>query len=143
MRSQALTVASAIKIVRDVLFSTSNTLYGLGLTLKPIEKVAADKYGTVSRLTGTKPIANIDVLKEFVVQNPTVEFVRLQWLDYTAILRLRILPIRRALAMFQEGRCIGITKAVLGLLQTDAISSGFKATGQVCDFNFLALSPPW
>lgn len=75
-------------------------------------------------------IANIEMLKEFLVQNPAVKYLRLQWLDYTSMARLRILPIELALAMFEEGKCIGITKAVFGLLQEDEMCPGFSATGQ-------------
>ena len=130
MRSQTLSVASSIKIVHDVLFSTSNALYGLGLKLRPLERPPAVKYDAVSRPRNPQSIADMDLLRTFLIQNPTIKYLRLQWLDYTSTARLRVLPIERALAMFEEGRCIGISKAVLGLLQTDAICPGFKPTGQ-------------
>ena len=130
MKSQALTVASAIKIVHDVLFLTSNRLYGLELTLTPMDDSAISKRSTSSRVTDLKPIANLEILKDFLAQNPSIKYLRLQWLDYTATARLRIFPIQHALKMFEEGRCVGVTKAVLGLLQEDVISPGFNATGQ-------------
>lgn len=130
MTCQALTVASAIKIVHDVLFLTSNRLYGLELTLTPVGDSAITNRSTISRVTDLKPIAKLEILKDFLARNPSVKYLRLQWLDYTATARLRILPIQHALNMFEEGRCVGVTKAVLGLLQDDVISPGFKATGQ-------------
>ena len=119
-----LTTASAISIVQDVLFSNSNKLYDLGLTLTPTEIPAIIDDSAIGR------VKDIKLLKVFLAQNPNIDYLRLQWLDYTATARLRMLPVKRALSMFEQASFIGITKAVLGPLQNDAISSGFKATGQ-------------
>ncbi|KAK4691745.1 glutamine synthetase, partial [Lecanoromycetidae sp. Uapishka_2] len=48
----------------------------------------------------------------------------------TATPRMRMLPIKQALKMFSAHKSIGITKAVLGLLQVDMAAPGFKATGE-------------
>lgn len=70
------------------------------------------------------------VLERFLETNPSVRFLRLQWLDYTATLRLRLLPKKQALEMVQKKSFLGITKAVLGLLQADITCPGFAATGE-------------
>ena len=70
------------------------------------------------------------MLKNFLTQNPSIEYLRLQWLDYTTTTRQRIIPIGHACTMFEKEKCVGITKAVLGLTQRDEPCPGFIATGQ-------------
>ena len=45
-------------------------------------------------------------------------------------MRVRLLPKEQAVKRFEQGNLIGITKAVLGLLQQDAMCPGFTATGE-------------
>lgn len=130
VNSQIVNIPAAIKITRDILFSTSNRLYDLKLRLEPLE---SPKPLNQLRDSYTKKDASIEdtgLLRKFLSQEPTVKFLRLQWVDYTATVRLRILPIARALHLLPRGKSVNVTKAVLGLLQTDAISRGFRATGQ-------------
>jgi glutamine synthetase len=105
--------------VQDILFNTSNRLYNLGLTLKPL--------GPVQQHLSWKgaKIRNLDILRQFLEQNPSVKFLRLQWLDYVTTLRLRIIPIKLALDMFHKQKSIGITKAVLGLIHQDSMVPTF------------------
>jgi glutamine synthetase len=120
-----LDTAQAIKIVEDVFFNTANHLYNLGLTLRPLQK----PQGEVPFIEGVK-IANLDILTDFELKNPSIKFIRLQWVDYTTQLRLRVLPIKTAVNMFKDQKGIGITKAVFGLLQHDMIAPGFGPVGQ-------------
>ena len=120
----SLTSTEAVKIVQDILFNTANQLYGLKLPLVPLNSnVLSDM--SLSKASWTNNVAQ---LRCFLDQEPAVQFLRLQWLDYTNTLRLRVLPIKQALRMFREDRFIGIVEAVFGLLQTDFMSSG-SATG--------------
>lgn len=114
----SMTTTEAVKIVQDILFNTANQLYGLKLPLVPVR--SANIY--LSRAPWPNNFAK---LQHFLKQEPSVHFLRLQWLDYTNTLRLRIVPIKQALRMFSDGRFIGIAKAGFGLLQTDYISPGF------------------
>ena len=120
----SLTTPEAVKIVQDILFNTANQLYGLRLPLVPVNVTAASDV-SLSKTSWTK---NFSQLQRFLDQEPSVQFLRLQWLDYTNTLRLRILPIKQALRMVSEGRFIGIVEAVLGILQPDIICPGFSAT---------------
>lgn len=117
----SLTTIEAVKIVEDTLFNTANQLYGLKLPLVAVSS-------TVLNLSKAAWTNNFARLQRFLDQEPSVQYLRLQWLDYTNTLRLRVLPIKQALRMFSEGRFIGIIEAVFGLLQSDIICSGFSAT---------------
>ena len=130
VNSQMITVTTAVKIAQDLLFNTSNLLYHLELKLKPFESPLL--IGGQQDLSDQKDAAieDIEILKQFLSKEPTVKYLRLQWVDYTATVRVRILPIGRALQLFAQGKSVDVTKAVLGLLQTDVLVEGFRATGQ-------------
>ena len=123
---ESLTIPEAVKIVQDMLFNTANQLYSLKLSLVPVHSTVFSNINS-SKASWTK---NFTIFQHFVEQEPSVQFLRLQWLDYTNTLRLRILPIKQALRMFSEGRFIGIVEAVFGLLQMDHICPGFSATDE-------------
>ncbi|MCJ1275158.1 hypothetical protein MMC21_002958 [Puttea exsequens] len=48
----------------------------------------------------------------------------------TSTPRVRLLPVTQALELFSKKKSIGITKAVFGLLQNDAIVPGFSPVGE-------------
>ena len=125
VRREALTVTQAITIVEAILFKTSNELYQLNLDLKPFPKDVA-----VFRTIPSDSSRNFHQLQTFMDEHPCVKFLRLQWVDYTALLRVRILPIKQALKLCREKKYVGITKAVLGLLQVDETVPGFGSTGE-------------
>ena len=120
----SLTIPEAVKIVQDMLFNTANQLYSLNLSLVPVRSTVLSNISS-SKASWTN---NFTMFQRFLEQEPSVRFLRLQWLDYTNTLRLRILPIKQALRMFSEGRFIGVVEAVFALLQVDRICPGFSAT---------------
>ncbi|KAI9774099.1 MAG: hypothetical protein M1840_005192 [Geoglossum simile] len=126
VRRGTLTTSQAIRVVEDVFFNTSNKLYDLKLDLQPSPLIAPYPGHRIEDSETVDPAPLILFLSE----NPSTKYLRLQWVDYTATNRVRILPIKHALSLFQKGKSIGITKAVLGLLQDDTISPGFTATGE-------------
>ncbi|KUJ18870.1 glutamine synthetase/guanido kinase [Mollisia scopiformis] len=123
----ALTVPQAIRAVEDILFTTSNNLYDLGLEMKPLP-ITTD---LPSRLLEA-PKSDAQVLTKFLTDNPTVKFLRIQYLDYTATSRLRVLPVREATAMLKKSPDLQLsaTPALLGLLQHDVIIPGVTASGE-------------
>ena len=120
----SLTTLEAVKVVQDILFNTANQLYNLDLPLVPVSPTV------VSDPSPSNWTKNFAQLERFLDQEPSVQFLRLQWLDYTNTLRLRILPIKQALGMFSKGRFVSIVEAVFGLLQSDHICPGFSATDE-------------
>ncbi|KAL8638756.1 MAG: hypothetical protein Q9228_004120 [Teloschistes exilis] len=127
--SQTLTVSQAITVVQDLLFNTSNRLYDLNLDLRPVRPIAAVDKMLASRQQSTR-IENMEILDELLNRKPTVKYLRLQWVDYTATVRARILPVKNALELFRQGKGVSVTKAVLGLLQDDAMAAGVRSVGQ-------------
>lgn len=123
VQREALTVAQAIKVVEDVLFHTSNNLYNLNLELRPL--------GQPTNLlgSGSSSVMDAKVLRNFIRKHPGLQYLRLQWLDYTSVSRLRILPMKQALKRAEEQKFLEISRAVFGLLQQDLITPGFKPVG--------------
>jgi glutamine synthetase len=122
---KSLQLAQSVKIVEDIFFSTSNRVYNLGLCLN---RLGPSRQLELSH-KNTK-IANVEGFIRFLDQNSSVNFLRLQWLDYTATLRARIIPKRVAVDMFSNQKSIGITNAVFGLLQQDQVVEGFPPIGE-------------
>jgi glutamine synthetase len=124
---KVLSVQQAIKVVEDLFFHTSNKLYNLNLSLNPLSK------SLNSLVLRALPSGSaLGLLTTFLKDHPSTKFLRLQYLDYTASPRLRIIPIKRAVSLLQDqaNLNIGITKASLGLLQNDTIIPSASATGE-------------
>lgn len=123
---RAFTVAEAIKIVQDVLFNTSNRLYKLGLQLTPIGQSISPNMST--KAPDEEWTANLTQLTTFLNKQPMTRYLRLQWLDYTATPRVRVLPTKQALKLFADGKFVTVPNVVLGLLQDDYLCPGFSPT---------------
>ena len=77
---------------------------------------------------------------------PAPDFVRVAWLDYTALPRMRMIPFRRFDRLIRAGQPVdvGITKAALGLLPNDMAAPGVTPTGEYRlhpDFSSLRVGP--
>lgn len=70
-------------------------------------------------------------LDDFLKQNPSVKFVYIQWLDYMATVRVRILPIKEFTRIIYEGQRIGIDQSSMGKLQNDTLTSVANTKGQI------------
>lgn len=74
--------------------------------------------------------------------DPSIKFLRLQWLDFTSSLRVRILPVDRFLELLNQGKSIGVPKYILGLLHKEFICPAFAENGQynlIPDFHSLRI----
>ena len=127
MDRSALTTTEAIRVVQNIFFNTSNHLYDLGLPLKPVEPLGLQDMSTVDSDRGWS--INVSQLKSFLGKHPSVHYLRMQWLDYTATMRLRLLPIDQALKMATSQKFNEVTRAVFGLLQNDSICPGISQVG--------------
>lgn len=86
---------------------------------------------------------NVALLDTFLAENPSVKYIWLQYLDYTATMRNRMVPIRQFRKQLASGTNPGITIGLLRLLQDDNIAPGGTPIGQFLlapDLSTLALN---
>jgi glutamine synthetase len=67
----------------------------------------------------------------FMKQNPDIKFVYVQWVDYMATMRARIVPIKEFGRLIREGERIAVTKGCTGILQNDGLTPVVNTTGQI------------
>lgn len=73
---------------------------------------------------------NLALLTHFVDQFPNIKYFRLQILDFTSTLRVRIVLKEHLLKVLKERKLIGIATMILGLLCDDTPCPGFSGTGE-------------
>lgn len=144
-----------MRAAEDILFRTANTLHYLNLQLQPLDLlrysefteeepslveenteqredvVSQPRFSTKS--ISTEQLFWSDHFARFVHHlkcYPGTSFIRLQWLDYTSTLRLRVLPIKHAQELFKDKKFVGMSKDVLGFLQNDHKTPGFGSSGE-------------
>ena len=117
-------IHQTMKVVQDSLFNTSNSLYDLKLPLSNLSDPAASSL--------SPQVSGLDQLLSFLDGQPSVKFLRLSYLDYTAMPRVRVIPVQHALALLQNDGSlrVGISKGCLGMLQNDKHTCGVTATGE-------------
>jgi glutamine synthetase len=113
-------VDQAIEYVQNILYNTSNRLYNLNLPSLQEERG--------SPVTAMAALVNVAALtrdanefKTFLRQNPAVKYLHLQFVDYAAIRRGRVVPIKRARQMFVGDKHVGIQRGVLRMLPNDSM----------------------
>jgi glutamine synthetase len=120
----SLTLAQAKQAAIDILFDNSNKLYNLNLPRPEINTSRSPS----TAITKSAPTGFFG-LNELATQDPSL-IVWMQWVDYTATVRVRMFPLREFIKIVQGQRRIGITLAALHLLQDDHLAPGGSATGQ-------------
>ncbi|CAG9953967.1 unnamed protein product [Clonostachys rosea f. rosea IK726] len=135
-----LTWAQATQIVKDILFNNANTVYNLRLELRPL----AVSPGIDHHASGKE---NVAILTRFLKDKEEPCLLRVCWNDFTATPRMRTMPIRRVWSLLHSGEelfSLGVTKAGLGLLQTDVPVKDISPTGEYRlhpDFRSLRVGP--
>jgi glutamine synthetase len=71
------------------------------------------------------------VFDEFMKQNSEVRFIYVQWLDYMATIRTRVVSIKEFTRMIREGDRIGISQGNTGTLQNDNTTPMVNTTSQI------------
>ena len=87
--------------------------------------------------------SNMAHLDAFLAENPSVKYIWLQFLDYTATLRNRMVTVRQFRKQLTSGVNSGVTLALFHLLQDDNIAPGGSPVGQfllVPDVSTLTLN---
>lgn len=81
--------------------------------------------------SATDKAAAVAVMNEFFRKNPDVRYIWQQWIDYTNMLRLRMIPVEDFKKLVREQKRMGGTLAILRLLQMDFFAPGGTSTGQM------------
>lgn len=76
-------------------------------------------------------VYNLQIFEDFMSQNSNVKFVYVQWVDYMATIRARIVPIKEFDRLVRAGERIGISQGNTGTLQNDSITSVVNPVGQI------------
>lgn len=76
-------------------------------------------------------VYDLAIYEGFRKSNPEVKYIYVQWLDYMATLRTRIVPIKEFDRLIHEGKRIGISQGNTGTLQNDALTPVVNTTGQI------------
>lgn len=118
-------VVQAKTAAADILFHNSNKLYGLNQTAQYTPGVIGG-----SSLLSTQISKPSDALDAFLRTNPDLEYIWMQWVDYTATTRVRLVPVQEFIRIARKERRIGISLAVLWMLQDDTVTPEGTATGQ-------------
>lgn len=74
---------------------------------------------------------NVQLFDNFMKENSEVKFVYVQWLDYMATIRARVVPIKEFERMIRAGHRIGISQGNTGTLQNDGITPVVNPVGQI------------
>lgn len=110
----------------NILFHNSNRLYKLNL-----EPQYTPEEHERSLVAGKNPSAPaIDPLDEFLQRYPGTQYVWMQWIDYTATVRVRMFPLDEFVQIARNRRRIGVSLAVLWMLQHDTVTPEGSTTGQ-------------
>lgn len=129
---------AAVDLIRDVLFKNANKLYHLDLDFSELEEETGTPAGSYA--------TDAEVLRAFLRNQPTPDFVRICWNDFTAVQRMRMIPFRKFVSLLNEGKPtdIGITKAVFSLIQNDHLVPNASPSGEYRlhpDFSSLKKGP--
>ncbi|RPA74858.1 glutamine synthetase/guanido kinase [Ascobolus immersus RN42] len=131
----------ASKIAKLIFFENSNELYKLDLSLN--EVLNQNPEGQPRSTLGPQPGLQPSVSKERVhlvehILPKGLHYFRIQWVDYTGSLRLRVLPRASVLELLRKPVFdIRVTQATLSLLQDDT------PTGKMNPSGMFRLQPSW
>ncbi|KAF2033340.1 developmental protein-like protein fluG [Setomelanomma holmii] len=101
----------------------------------PLDPRTGSPYETVPPAFPPPPTApkvyETQLFDDFIKKNPDTKFIYVQWLDYMATIRSRIIPIKEFARMVREGVPIGISQGNTGTLQNDGLTPAVNTTGQI------------
>ncbi|KAF8246037.1 glutamine synthetase/guanido kinase [Wilcoxina mikolae CBS 423.85] len=124
----SLSYEQAADLTKAVFFENSNRLYNLNL--EPF-------WDHPAPINVSSPPESPATFEQVFAQHKEVGFLRIQWVDYTGTLRLRVLPITSVKKKFEKGWDVSITEAAIGVLHDDVPASDMATAG------LLDLKPAW
>ncbi|THZ73677.1 glutamine synthetase/guanido kinase [Aureobasidium pullulans] len=145
-----LSIEQAIDAAKAIYFNNAKRVYNLDVDLPEIEpseqprRTRAQSNREARIMQAPQPLQlpwkepeahekpyDLDAFTKFADQNSDLKFVYVQWLDYVATLRARMLPIAEFRRLVTEGERIGISRGNTGTLQNDHVTSAVSSTGQL------------
>ena len=81
--------------------------------------------------TRTSEVYDVAHFDGFMKQNTGVNFIYVQWLDYMAMMRVRVLPIKEFTRIIYSGGRIGMSQGNIGTLQNDTLTPVVNTKGQI------------
>ncbi|PGH12658.1 hypothetical protein AJ79_04157 [Helicocarpus griseus UAMH5409] len=128
------TPAQAMETVQNIMFSNSNRLYNLNQSADIPSLSSSQSQSHTSSLDLFDPVSASsaeEAFKKFLAKKPHVEYIWMQWVDYTATVRVRMFPVSEFAKILSSKRKVGICLAVLNMLQTDlTVPPDPKCSGQ-------------
>ncbi|KID82847.1 developmental protein FluG [Metarhizium guizhouense ARSEF 977] len=121
-----ITWKQATHMVQDMLFNTSNKIYDLGLTLRSQLPESVPSSGATSATVESQHLLT------YLSNAEKPHYIRLCWVDYTGIPRMRVIPSRQVLSTLKNNQPLSatVTKGCLGVLQNDVLIPGVGAVGE-------------
>ncbi|KAI5204754.1 glutamine synthetase/guanido kinase [Aureobasidium subglaciale] len=140
VREEDLTVEQAIDAAKDIYFNNAKRVYNLRVELPDME--SSNREARIMQApqplqlpwNEPQPLDNPYDQKVFMAFSeavPDIKFVYVQWLDYLATMRVRVLPITEFRRLITEGERISIARGNTGTLQNDRVTSAVKYVGQL------------
>ncbi|RYP31945.1 hypothetical protein DL767_005486 [Monosporascus sp. MG133] len=129
VKTGQLNEKQAVQLVQDILFNNSKKLYNLQVesSLPSFTELTQMRPQAVAAASNTNsPDSVLEKLRCF-----DAKWLRIYWHDYTSSARCRLIPMKEVYKTLESGKpvALSITKAALGLLQTDAMIPECVATG--------------
>ncbi|KAI5783696.1 hypothetical protein EDC01DRAFT_664086 [Geopyxis carbonaria] len=93
---------------------------------------------------GTLQSTMSNPLESFLLKHKETTYIRFQWIDYTGMRRMRLVPVSNARKIAASGKHLAISKAVFSLCQNDFRTSDINVVGQWVlepDWNGLRICP--
>ncbi|OCK84885.1 developmental protein-like protein fluG [Lepidopterella palustris CBS 459.81] len=132
VEKEDLTTGQAVSLSKDILFQNANVLYELHYPLELTETGEDAQKAIPWHPKPQAPIQvyDVQVFDKFIKESP-IDFIYVQWLDYMATMRVRIVPIAEFERLIKSGDRIGISRGNTGTLQNDGITPAVNTTGQI------------
>src|SRR5690606_11631917 len=135
----------AFNIVKSIFFDNSNALYNLKLPFPHTQEAAVSETPAPSETIASTSIqkasstATHDGGRLVEPLLPLgMQYLRIQWVDYTGSLRLRVLPLSAVKKLLRKPNFdVRVTMACLSLLQDDTTTESTNPSGM------LRLQPLW
>ncbi|KAI5819267.1 hypothetical protein BZA77DRAFT_259703 [Pyronema omphalodes] len=139
VQENCLSYDQASSLVKKMFFENSQRLYDLSISPAWSEDLAIPA-SALTPNTSRSVSPTLNAFDAIFASHKSAKFLRIQWVDYSNTLRLRVLPIsqvRKALSKGPNGLDIRITQAAFSIMHDDYVTSTMTPSGM------WSISPDW